>query len=483
VIPVEDLVLQVRGGPPKGVGKLRRLHGLREAAGVEARRATGQGREQSVQILRQHRLVQADAQRAVAEVTEVDARLQRGLQGRLGTLLRADTEGVEEDLREHLVAEPAESLGEDAGEGAYALGDGAHPLGPVVHGIRAGHDGEEHLGRADVGRGLFPADVLLAGLQRHPQRRLPVRVDAHPDDAARHLPLVGVLRGHVRGVGAAEAHGHAEALSVAHRDVRAPFARRREQRQGHEVRSGDDHHAGIVGAHAEGTVVQHPSIRGRVLHERAEGALAEVVRLVVGHHHLDPQEPGAGPHHRNGLRVAQLGDEERVRAFLRLLPGQVHGLGGGGALVQQRGVGDLQTREVDDQGLVVQQRLQAALRDLGLIRRVLRVPAGVLHDVPQDDPRDDGVRIPHTEPGAEHAVLPRDLPQPADELGLGQGRRQIQHALEADRLGDGVVDEAVQGVVAEGVEHRPDLGFVGAEVAPLEAGGEIYARSHGSLTN
>ena len=54
-----------------------------------------------------------------------------------------------------------------------------------------------------------------------------------------------------------------------------------------------------------------------------------------------------------------------------------HGLGGGGAFIQHGGVGDLQAGEIGDDGLEIQQGLQPALRNLGLVRRVGGVPAGV----------------------------------------------------------------------------------------------------------
>jgi len=44
-----------------------------------------------------------------------------------------------------------------------------------------------HLGSADVGGGLVPPDVLLPGLHRHPEARLALGVNSHPDDAPRHL--------------------------------------------------------------------------------------------------------------------------------------------------------------------------------------------------------------------------------------------------------------------------------------------------------
>ena len=61
----------------------------------------------------------------------------------------------------------------------------------------------------------------------------PVARDAH--DATGHLAGVGVRGHHERGVGPAEAHGHAEALGRAHRDVGADLARGPQQGQGQQI--------------------------------------------------------------------------------------------------------------------------------------------------------------------------------------------------------------------------------------------------------
>jgi hypothetical protein len=54
---------------------------------------------------------------------------------------------------------------------------------------------------------------------------------------------------------------------------------------------------------------------------------------------------------------------------------------GGGAFVEERRVGHGKRGEVADHRLVVEQRLQSALRDLRLVRGVLGVPSRVLEDV------------------------------------------------------------------------------------------------------
>lgn len=53
---------------------------------------------------------------------------------------------------------------------------------------------------------------------------------------------------------------------------------------------------------------------------------------------------------------------------------ELHGLSSGRPLVQQRGVSHRHACDVTDHGLVVEERLQATLSDLGLVGRVLGHP-------------------------------------------------------------------------------------------------------------
>ena len=76
-------------------------------------------------------------------------------------------------------------------------------------------------------------------------------------------------------------------------------------------------------------------------------------------------------------------------AFVFAAAHQRHRLGGGGALVEQRGVGGRQPGQVADHGLEVEQRLEPALGDLRLVRRVGGVPARVLEHVAPDHRRGD----------------------------------------------------------------------------------------------
>lgn len=62
---------------------------------------------------------------------------------------------------------------------------------------------------------------------------------------------------------------------------------------------------------------------------------------------------------------------------------ELHGLGGSRSLVQQGGVGHRHASEVTDHGLVIKERLQATLRDLGLVGGVLSHPEDKKGDADQ----------------------------------------------------------------------------------------------------
>ncbi|OQC35877.1 MAG: hypothetical protein BWX64_02281 [Acidobacteria bacterium ADurb.Bin051] len=272
-------------------------------------------------------------------------------------------------------------------------------------------------------------------------------------------------------MGAAVAERQAEALARTDRDVGAELARRPEQAEGEQVGGHDHQHPGLVGPGNERRVVEDPAVGGRVLDERAdEIAGREVERRVIAHHDLDADRLRPGADHRDRLRMAELGDEEARPLGAAERVAHVHRLGGGGGLVEQRGVGDRQAGEVGDRGLEGEQRLEAPLRDLRLIGRVLRVPAGVLEDVALDHRRQQRAVVPHAE---ERAGAPVALGEPGEQrrdLPLAgrpaAGRRlEGEGAAEADAGRHRLVDEGVERGDPDRREHRLDLARAGAEVA------------------
>ena len=135
-----------------------------------------------------------------------------------------------------------------------------------------------------------------------------------------------------------------------------------------------------------------PEVPG-MLEQHAEDVLGHQVGRRVAHDDVDAERLGPGGDHRDGLGVALGVDEERVAVVAGRAAGQRHGLGGRGALVEHRGVGDLHPGEVAHHRLEVEQRLEPALADLGLVGRVGRVPGRVLQHVAEDDARRVGAVV------------------------------------------------------------------------------------------
>ena len=77
---------------------------------------------------------------------------------------------------------------------------------------------------ADVARGFFAADVLLAGLQREDEAAFAAAVDGFAGDAAGHAADEFFAAGHDAEVGAAVLHGRAERVAFGDGDVGAPVA-------------------------------------------------------------------------------------------------------------------------------------------------------------------------------------------------------------------------------------------------------------------
>ena len=140
-------------------------------------------------------------------------------------------------------------------------------------------------------------------------------------------------------------------------------------------------------------------------------------------------------------------------------PAHGHGLGRGGALVEQRGVGQLHAGEVADHGLEVEQRLEPALGDLGLVGRVGRVPGRVLEHVAQDHRRRDGVGVaqPDERGHAPGCGRPASRRRASTSASVSAGG-QRQGLVAADGGGHHPVDQLVERRQPQRGQH---LGLVG----------------------
>ncbi len=140
--------------------------------------------------------------------------------------------------------------------------------------------------------------------------------------------------------------------------------------------------------------------------------------------------------------------------------GQRHRLGRGGALVEHRRVRGGQPGQVGDHGLEVQQRLQPALADLRLVRRVRGVPGRGLEDVAADHRRACGCRSSRARSWIPAAVFRSAMARSsavtsASVAAAGRSRRPCQ------RMDSGIGDihQLVDRSVADQVQHA--LGVIG----------------------
>ncbi len=168
-----------------------------------------------------------------------------------------DGDGVEEGARAAPRGRRPRGRRQGAGVAVDGFRDGFQAFGAVVDGVHGRHDGQQRLRGADIGRGLLAADVLLAGLQRQAVGGDTGVVLGNAHQAAGHGTLEALPDGHVGGVRSAVEQRDAEALRGADGDVRTLLARRRDQRQGQQVRGHRDQGAPLLGCGDDGGVVEN----------------------------------------------------------------------------------------------------------------------------------------------------------------------------------------------------------------------------------
>ncbi len=266
-------------------------------------------------------------------------------------------------------------------------------------------------------------------------------------------------------VGPAVPHRNPEPLAASHCYVRTPRRRGREEHERQEVGRSSDQRIGGVGPLGNSPEIPHLAIGGGVLHQAAYHSRSELERIGVTDTDGNAARGRAGLHYRNGLRVAALIHQVRVRR--RLAAGgssQLHGLRCGRGLVQHRRVGYLETGEVGHHRLEREQRLQPSLGDLGLVGSVRRVPSGILEHIAQHHRRREGAVVAHPDIGPEHGVLCPHGPERLEHLTLGPARRQRQRAAQPDVLRNYRVHQCIERVVTDRAEHCLEVGGAGTHV-------------------
>ena len=280
------------------------------------------------------------------------------------------------------------------------------------------------------------------------------------------LADVGLAGREERRVRPAVAERHAEALRRAVDDVGAEFTGRHEHRQRQQIGADGHQGTGLVCTRDDRRDVADRPVSIGVLHHHPEHIVCN--RVGVGDEvDLQAERLGARDEQFAHLREHLADDEHphRGRGLLADTPQQRHRFGRGGGLVEQRRVGDVHAREVADRRLEGQQGLETPLGDLGLVRRVRRVPARVLEHHALDDGRRVGVVVAGADEGPEPRVLRLEGAQARQEGGFGLGRWLDERVGPPDVRGHDLVDQRVQRRHAEDVQHAVAVLGSGADVA------------------
>ncbi|MNI40033.1 hypothetical protein D3C73_942320 [compost metagenome] len=375
---------------------------------------------------------------------------------------------IEKVLIEALDAIALQACGENAGEPVDALGNAFKTLRAVIHRIKTGDVGQQHLGGADIRVGLLPPDMLLAGLQCHAQCGATAGVLGDTDDSAWNRSLVLVPAGKKGRMRAAVAHGDAKALGRTEHHVGAQLTRRRQQQQAQQV--GADAGQRLLGMQMidQRSQIADLAVGVGVLQQRTEHlVLLQVFHRV--HDQFQAKAFGTGPHHGDRLGVAVFINEKQIASGLGNALGQGHRLGRRRGLIQQRSIGQLQPGQVDDHLLEIEQRLEPALRDLGLVRRVSGVPPGIFQHIAQDDSRGDRAVIAHADQAGPDLVLLGVTAQLGQRGFFVKGRRQVERPVEENARRHGLLDQLDATAQAKAVEHRLLLGSIRAEVTAQES--------------
>ena len=118
----------------------------------------------------------------------------------------------------------------------------------------------------------------------------------------------------------------------------------------------------------------------------------------------------------------------------------------------------VETGEVADHRLVVEEGFEAALADFGLVGRVGGVPGWILEDVALDDAGDEGAVVTLADEGRVNLVLGRDAAQKVEGLGFRHGRAGGERGLLPDGGRQGLAHQVFEGSGSYDLEHGFNVG-------------------------
>src|SRR5829696_3515898 len=332
----------------------------------------------------------------------------------------------------------------------------AQPLRPHERRVHGRGQGRQRLVGADVGVGPGAPDVLLAAAQGEDVGELAVLVYGLPRDAPGELADVFLLRRHVAGVRSAEHQRHPERLGLAYRHVGTEVSRRFEEGERDRVADSDRESAHIVRRLGGGPYIFYDAEEVRALHEDAGdivGNIREVRSSIFERQLYDLNTVGL---HDFAVAGVQAGGDGDFRISFRQPRRHQGGFHHGVRAVVDGGVGDLQSRQLGDHGLELEDGLEGALADLRLVRRVAGqvLAAG-------EDRADGGGHYPVVGPRPEvdrqavNVLFSEGIYFP-QRLVFGEGLWKVELSFV---LRTYVGEEVIQGLDPDGLQHLLYVGL------------------------
>src|SRR5882724_8634268 len=139
-------------------------------------------------------------------------------------------------------------------------------------------------------------------------------------------------------------------------------------------------------------IIVNCAIAGGILDERTENGLVELAPQVIADADLDAERFCACLHNGNRLWVTIVSDKKCFAISSDCMTKR-HRFSRSRGFIKQRGIGNLEPRQVGDHGLKIEERFKPALREFSLIRCVSGVPARVFQNVSLNDRRRNAIEI------------------------------------------------------------------------------------------
>ena len=231
---------------------------------------------------------------------------------------------------------------------------------------------------------------------------------------------------------AAKPHRHAKTLGRADHNIRPHLARRGEQRQRQQVGADHGQPAGRMGRGDLGReIADSPAAPGIIQHngERFGGG----DRGGIAGRHIDnlpAQRPGAGGDHARGSADAHpLATAMYALSAVCNACAMATASAAAVASSSSEALAISMPVKLADHGLEIQDRLQPPLRDLRLIRRIGRIPAGIFQHIALDHRRGDGAVIAQP----DQRILHHDFGRPEPRRSANTAASSKQRAAAPNR--------------------------------------------------